>query len=386
MPSEENPSLEGKKMKRMRWLKKWIALGVGILFLGCATAEDVRILDSENRRLHSQLNVIQKDIEPLQKGMDGYRKEVANEITALQKEDIMLRADLSAELKKVQADLSAEIKKVQADFLLRFESLQSDMRNVSTGVEEYKDFIKKPPQELSRDLDRLRENIALRTKNLEEKERALEEKDRALEERVRAAEERFKGVEDRLRGTEERSRAIEERFKGLDGKVDLVGSKQADLEKRVTVREAKEKELPSPAPPPPPAEVKQPPPPLMGSADLYKDAYDTFERGDIVGARKKFENFLKQYPNAERSNNAQFWLGETYYKQKDYEKAIIEYENVINRYPEGEKVPDALYKQALAFLELKDRNTARNLLKRVIEHYPASKQAEEAKKKLKGLK
>ena len=123
-----------------------------------------------------------------------------------------------------------------------------------------------------------------------------------------------------------------------------------------------------------------------GTADLYKDAYETFQKGNLEGARTKFEAFLKQYPNTELSDNAQFWIGETYYLKKDYEKAILEYEKAIAKYPEGDKIPAALFKQAVSFLELGDKMNARNLLKRVIERYPHSEQAEMAKKRLEGIK
>ncbi len=123
-----------------------------------------------------------------------------------------------------------------------------------------------------------------------------------------------------------------------------------------------------------------------GASDLYKDAYETFQRGNLDAARRKFEAFLKQYPNTELSDNAQFWIGETYYLQKDYEKAILEYEKAIAKYPEGDKISAALFKQGLAFLELGDKATARNLLRRVMDRYPHSEQAEVAKKRLEGIK
>jgi tol-pal system protein YbgF len=409
---EEKPRRRRKDMKKAEWPRAWIILGVGFLLFGCAMKEDVLILDNELRRLHSQVNVLQKDMEPLQKGMEGYKREVSKEITDLKEKNILTRADLSAETKKVQADLN-----------LRLEALQSEVRNMSTGVEEYKDFIKKPPQEQLRELERLRETVALRMKNLEDREKVLEEKNRALEERMkvttewartteertRATEERAKATEERAKATEERTRAIEERFKwaeaslkgtedrfkgteerfrGLDSKVDQVGSKQADLEKKITSREAKEPPPtpPPPSPPVPAPETKAPAPSLMGSADLYKDGLDTFYRGDMDGARKKLETFLKSYPNTELSDNAQFWIGETYYRQKDYERAILEYERVIVKYPEGDKVSAAMLKQGLSFLELGDKANARNLLRRVVERYPQSDQAELARKRLEGLK
>jgi tol-pal system protein YbgF len=120
--------------------------------------------------------------------------------------------------------------------------------------------------------------------------------------------------------------------------------------------------------------------------DLYKDAYETFQKGDLAGARKKFVAFVKQYPNTELSGNAQFWIGETYYQKKDFEKAILEYEKAISKYPESSKIPAALFKQALAFLELGDKTNARNLLKKVIGRHPHSEQADMAKKKLETIK
>jgi hypothetical protein len=46
------------------------------------------------------------------------------------------------------------------------------LRILSTGIEEYKEFAKKP----SREIDRVREDIILRTRILEEREKTLEEK------------------------------------------------------------------------------------------------------------------------------------------------------------------------------------------------------------------
>ena len=126
--------------------------------------------------------------------------------------------------------------------------------------------------------------------------------------------------------------------------------------------------------------------PSTGVGDLYKDAYETFQKGNLEESRRKFEAFLKQYPNTELSDNAQFWIGETYYLKKDFEKAILEYEKAIVKYPEGDKIPAALFKQALAFLELGDKTNARNLLRRVMERYPNSEQAEMAKKRLEVIK
>jgi tol-pal system protein YbgF len=224
-------------------------------------------------------------------------------------------------------------------------------------LDEYKDFAKRP----SKDVERIREDVILRTRVLEERGKMLEERNRAQEDRAKALEEKI--------------RALDERLKGMEGKIDLVTSKQVEAEKTMVTMKEKEKEV---AP-----EVKGP---ATGMGEVYNDAYQTYQKGDMEGARRKFEAFLKQYPNTSFSDNAQFWIGETYYAKKDYEKAILEYEKVMVKYPEGDKVPAALLKQGLAFLELGDKANARNLLRRVMDRYPQSEQADIAKKRLEAIK
>jgi tol-pal system protein YbgF len=87
-------------------------------------------------------------------------------------------------------------------------------------------------------------------------------------------------------------------------------------------------------------------------------------------ARQGFEDLLKKYPSSSRANNAQFWLGETYYQEKWYEKAILEYQKVIDKYPKDNKVPAALLKQGFAFLSLGDKTNARLVFRELLNKYP----------------
>ncbi len=276
-----------------------------MFLFGCASTKDVRTLDKEMDKLYSQINTLRKE----------------NEFT---------KNDLS--------DLRAENQRLKADLLLRVENLQSEVRSLSTDIDEYKELFRRP----SKEMDRIKEDMEGRLKALEERRKALEEK----------------------------TKEIEDRLKTYESKPPGPGSKPVESEKPASTKEVL-------------SELKGV---STGMGDLYRDAYETFYKGDMEGARRKFEAFLKQYPNTELSDNAQFWIGETYYVKKDYEKAILEYEKAIAKYPEGDKIPSALYKQALAFLELGDKTNATNLLKRVIEKYPGSDQAKQAKKKLESIK
>lgn len=151
--------------------------------------------------------------------------------------------------------------------------------------------------------------------------------------------------------------------------------KIGELERKLSELEAK-------APPEAKSPAKEEP---LNPEELYNEAFLAFRQGDLEGARARFSQFLAKFPDHELSDNAQFWLGECYYKEGDYEKAILEYEKVLSRYPKGNKVPAALLKEGLAFLALGDELTGRYLLERLLKEFPSSPEADLAREKLKAL-
>lgn len=120
--------------------------------------------------------------------------------------------------------------------------------------------------------------------------------------------------------------------------------------------------------------------------EIYRSAKQAFDQGDSEAARKGFEEFIKRYPKSKNADNAQFWIGEIYYREKWYEKAILEYQNVIEKYPNGNKVPAALLKQGLAFSNIGDKANAKLILEELSRKYPQSNEAKVAAEKLKALK
>ncbi len=117
----------------------------------------------------------------------------------------------------------------------------------------------------------------------------------------------------------------------------------------------------------------------------YDAAYALFENKKYSEARDLFEAFIKEFPNEDLTNNAYFWIAETYYREKDYEGAILAYETLLKKYPDSKKVPNALYKQAICFIEIGDKKTGKVLLEQVIDRYPQSTESQLAKKKLDDL-
>ena len=57
--------------------------------------------------------------------------------------------------------------------------------------------------------------------------------------------------------------------------------------------------------------------------EMYRSAKQAFDQGDSEAARNGFEEFIRRYPNSNNADNAQFWIGEIYYREKWFEKAIL---------------------------------------------------------------
>jgi len=124
---------------------------------------------------------------------------------------------------------------------------------------------------------------------------------------------------------------------------------------------------------------------LLDKVKKYEDAYSTFKEKKYAEARTKFQTFLKEYPQDDLSDNAQFWVAETFYWEEDYENAILSYEIVLKKYKDSQKAPNAFLKQGLSFVKLGDKKTGKIILEQVSERYPDSREAELAKESLKDL-
>ncbi len=114
----------------------------------------------------------------------------------------------------------------------------------------------------------------------------------------------------------------------------------------------------------------------------YKEAFESFQRGQYDDAVTKFTGFTEIYGGTPLASNAFYWIGESYMNLKNYDKAILYFQEVIDKYPKSEKAPRALLSQAEAFRLTNDKKSSATLLKRVIELYPKSEEAVIAERKL----
>src|SRR5262245_41118031 len=118
---------------------------------------------------------------------------------------------------------------------------------------------------------------------------------------------------------------------------------------------------------------------------LYDAAYQDLTRGNHGLAILGFQEVLAKFPTSELADNAQYWIGESYYAQKDFKQALQEFQKTVQVFPKGDKVPAALYKTALCQQQLGDKPGARTTLQGLVEKYPQSEEARLARSKIQEL-
>jgi tol-pal system protein YbgF len=125
------------------------------------------------------------------------------------------------------------------------------------------------------------------------------------------------------------------------------------------------------------------PPP---SADtLYSNGLRDINGGKYDLARQEFLDYLKYYRDTDLASNAQFYLGEIAYSQKNYEQAVGEYDKVLTNYPKSFKLVPARLKKGMALLELGQKPAGIRELREVIRRYPGTEEERRARAKLKEL-
>jgi len=118
---------------------------------------------------------------------------------------------------------------------------------------------------------------------------------------------------------------------------------------------------------------------------IYDNAYLDLNRGNYALALIGFQDYLKRSPDSDLSDNAQYWIGECYYAQRDFRRAIEELAVVGRNFPQGDKVPAALLKIGYSHLQLEDREQAQEVLRDLINRFPTSDEAAQARAKIRSL-
>jgi len=122
------------------------------------------------------------------------------------------------------------------------------------------------------------------------------------------------------------------------------------------------------------------------SADtLYSNGLRDITSGKYDLARSEFQDYLKYYGDTDLASNAQFYLGEISFKQKQYGDAVAAYEKVLTNYPKSFKLAPARLRKGMALIELGQKNSAVREFREVVKRYPGTEEDRQARAKLKEL-
>jgi len=266
----------------------------------------------------------------------------------------------------------------------RVTKLENDTQALETritkAIVERQALIVSDLEELKKDQLRLQAQLEDLSYKLEGKEREEKQTREDLLTRVSALELRLKRIESLVQLLNET--AIQN---ANTQNATLTSIPKPQENKSVILSEARDL-TPTSTPKPQEKAKQQEVPKNLKEEDLFQQAYLYFQKGDYRLARSYWEEYLKRYPKGRWVGQAYYWLGETYFKEKNYEEAIIYYQKLIDLPEPNPFKPKAMLKQAEAFLQLKDKKAAEIILKRLVKTFPGTPEAKEGEKILKGLK
>lgn len=115
----------------------------------------------------------------------------------------------------------------------------------------------------------------------------------------------------------------------------------------------------------------------------YETALNQFKAAKYKEAAAGFGAFVQKYPDSQLAPNAQYWLGNAWYAQRDCKKAIEAQSIVTTKYADSPKAPDAWLAIATCQQELGNPTGVKRSLETVISKYPTSPAADTAQQRLK---
>ena len=141
---------------------------------------------------------------------------------------------------------------------------------------------------------------------------------------------------------------------------------------------------------PPPVQAAAPAPIVAPTATIdneaseaaYRDAFTLLKAGKYDESIGAFQGYLAQFPNSQYADNAQYWLGETYYVKREFEPALIEYRKLVENYPASKKQSHAMLKIGYSYHELGQLDQARAVLEDLRHRFPGTTAARLAEERI----
>ena len=230
-------------------------------------------------------------------------------------------------------------------------------------------------QDMVRDLNRLMtERMAVMTQLVERNTDTTNKLGAALENVQRSLANAMTAQGQKIDSGQQHVQALSESLEDLKARQTRMGEQLVQIRQLLETIQAQ----------PQPAAVAAPVVP-PNPKDLYENALRDLQGGKNDLAMAGFTDYLKYFPETDLAGNAQFYIGEVYYRKSDYTSAIDAYNLVLDKYPRNNKAPTAHWKKAQALFETKQRDAAVRELRTLIRRFPNSDEAKLARDRLKTL-
>jgi outer membrane protein assembly factor BamD len=125
------------------------------------------------------------------------------------------------------------------------------------------------------------------------------------------------------------------------------------------------------------------PTPILPPDELYQVGENEMARRRFTDARNAFVKIVERHPNSSYAARARFLIGESYYRESEFEKAIKEFETFLAFYPRHQVADLVQYRLAMAYYDQikpieQDQALAQKALdhfKKLVKEYPDSRYA-----------
>jgi TolA-binding protein len=174
---------------------------------------------------------------------------------------------------------------------------------------------------------------------------------------------------------------IRETVNEINTRMGKLQQKVVDLENTIKTMQA------PPAPPSGGGSSAAPsgPPAGVSSESLYKDALRDKSGGNNELALKEFSDYLSWFGTTDFAPNAQYYIGEIRYNQKEYDEALAAFDKVLEAYPSNSKTADAHLMKGRTLVKMGRRSEAEKEFRAIISASPNSEAAGRARNELKDL-
>lgn len=132
------------------------------------------------------------------------------------------------------------------------------------------------------------------------------------------------------------------------------------------------------------------PTPILPADELSQLGDTALEKRQYAEAREHFTKVVERHPNSSYAPRARFLIGEAFYREAEFDKAIKEFEGFMSFYPQHQIADLVQYRLAMAYYDQikpieQDQGLARKALeqfRRLVRDYPESRYAADALAKI----